>query len=169
MFPVNKKKDALMKVLRKYIVPFGLVGMLGACASAAGTATTTAGTQTATVAPIEPVLALLNVAADASTGISLISTALTGKGVVELAMDAVTGKDCRFDGLVREDRQLCEVRGSKATENDFKGLASLAEKKPEEKPTKTAPATTTTPTAEEVSNVELVSAAMPYELAPGSN
>jgi len=59
---------------------------------------------------------------------SLVSTAATGKGLSEHAMDAATGKDCRIiDSMVREDRKLCEPRDSPALEKDWKGLASIAD------------------------------------------
>jgi len=57
---------------------------------------------------------------------SLFSTAATGKGLGEFAMDAATGRDCRIiEGLAREDRKVCEQKNSPALENDWKGLASL--------------------------------------------
>ncbi len=59
---------------------------------------------------------------------SLFSTAATGKGLGEHAMDAATGQDCRvLEGLARDDRDLCERDGSPATEKDWKGLASLSD------------------------------------------
>jgi len=59
---------------------------------------------------------------------SLFSTAATGKGLGEHAMDAATGRDCRIvEGLAREDRKLCERKTSPALEKDWKGLASLAD------------------------------------------
>ncbi len=49
--------------------------------------------------------------------------AVNGKGLAEDGADAVTGKDCRvIEGTVREDRKLCEERGSRATDKDFKGF-----------------------------------------------
>lgn len=57
---------------------------------------------------------------------SLFSTAATGKGIGEHAMDAATGRDCRIiEGLAREDREVCERRDSPALEDDWRGLASL--------------------------------------------
>jgi len=59
---------------------------------------------------------------------SAFSTAATGKGLGEHAMDAATGRDCRLiEGLAREDRKLCERKTSPALEKDWKGLASLAD------------------------------------------
>ena len=69
-----------------------------------------------------PAFSSMAALADTATGVSLVSTAMTGKGTTEWAMDAVTGKDCRFEGIVRTDRDLCEEPGSEATKNDFKGL-----------------------------------------------
>jgi len=61
-----------------------------------------------------------------STGISLVSTLFTGKGTTELALDAVTGEDCRFlEGALRSDRTFCEPRDSAATQDDFRGLMAL--------------------------------------------
>ena len=57
---------------------------------------------------------------------SLFSTAATGKGLGEHAMDAATGRDCRIiEGLAREDRQVCESKDSPALEDDWQGLASI--------------------------------------------
>lgn len=64
--------------------------------------------------------------AELTTAGSLISTAATGKGLGEHAMDAATGRDCRiFEAMVRDDRRLCERKSSLALEKDWKGLASL--------------------------------------------
>lgn len=60
---------------------------------------------------------------DIATGFSLTSTVISGKGLGEHVLDVTTGKDCRIiEGVLRKDRQLCEERGSAATEKDFKGL-----------------------------------------------
>lgn len=51
------------------------------------------------------------------------STLFTGADLGEHAASLVTGKDCRFsEGLVREDRDICEENGSAATRNDFHGI-----------------------------------------------
>lgn len=64
--------------------------------------------------------------AELTTAGSLISTAATGKGLSEHAMDAATGRDCRIvDAMVRDDRRLCERKNSPVLERDWKGLASL--------------------------------------------
>lgn len=64
--------------------------------------------------------------AELTTAGSLISTAATGKGLSEHAMDAATGRDCRiFEAMVRDDRRLCERKNSLALKKDWKGLASL--------------------------------------------
>ncbi len=61
-----------------------------------------------------------------STGLSLATTLFTGKGTTELAMDAVTGRDCRFlEGALRSDRAVCEPENSLATRDDFRGLMAL--------------------------------------------
>lgn len=56
------------------------------------------------------------------------SLVATGKGLDEHAIDLVTGEDCRFDALIREDRDFCEPRGSPRTEDDFRGIFAEAEK-----------------------------------------
>jgi len=59
---------------------------------------------------------------------SLFSTAATGKGLGEHAMDAATGRDCRIlAGLAREDRRLCERKNSPALDDDWPGLASIGD------------------------------------------
>ena len=51
------------------------------------------------------------------------STLFTGADLGEHAVSLVTGKDCRFsEGLMREDRDVCEERGSAATRDDFHGI-----------------------------------------------
>jgi hypothetical protein len=51
------------------------------------------------------------------------STIFTGADLGEHAASLVTGKNCRFsEGLVREDRKICEDRGSAATREDFHGI-----------------------------------------------
>ncbi|WP_025896905.1 hypothetical protein [Sneathiella glossodoripedis] len=63
---------------------------------------------------------------DLFTAGSLTSTFLTGKGLGEHAMDAVTGQDCRIlEGVFRSDRAICEPEGSVATKDDFKGIVAL--------------------------------------------
>ena len=63
--------------------------------------------------------------AELSMAGSLASTAATGKGLGDHAMDAATGQDCRMiDSVIRDDRKLCEPKDSPALEKDWKGLAS---------------------------------------------
>jgi hypothetical protein len=51
------------------------------------------------------------------------STLFTGADLGEHAVSLVTGKDCRFsEGLLREDRDVCEEPGSAATRDDFHGI-----------------------------------------------
>jgi hypothetical protein len=72
-----------------------------------------------------PLIAGMTIA-ELSTAGSLISTAATGKGLSEHAMDAATGRDCRIiDSMVRDDRSLCERKNSPALDKDWKGLASI--------------------------------------------
>ena len=54
---------------------------------------------------------------------SLTGTVAFNKGATDLALDIATGEDCRVvEGMVREDRKICETLGSDATEKDFKGV-----------------------------------------------
>jgi hypothetical protein len=63
---------------------------------------------------------------DLFTAGSITSSIMTGKGLGEHAMDAVTGQDCRIlDAIFRSERAVCEPRGSVATQDDFKGLVAL--------------------------------------------
>jgi len=51
------------------------------------------------------------------------STIFTGADLGEHAASLVTGKSCRFsEGLVRDDRDVCEDAGSSATRDDFRGI-----------------------------------------------
>ena len=57
---------------------------------------------------------------------SMTSTALSGKGLGEHALDRVTGLDCRLlEAAVRQDREFCEAPGSAATANDFRGFSTI--------------------------------------------
>ena len=61
-----------------------------------------------------------------NTGTSIISTSLTGKGLADHALSLATRSNCNLiGGLLRNDRALCEKRGSEATLNDFNGLIGL--------------------------------------------
>ena len=63
---------------------------------------------------------------DSLTVVSWVSTAVSGKSLSEYALDALTGKDCRFiDAVLRADRRICEERGAPSTGDDFRGLAGL--------------------------------------------
>lgn len=51
------------------------------------------------------------------------STLFTGADLGEHAASLITGKDCRFsEGLLRDDRDICEEPGSLATRDDFHGI-----------------------------------------------
>ena len=53
------------------------------------------------------------------------SVGTSGKSLTDHALDAATGKDCRVvEGMAREDRDVCERRGSKPTRRAYKGLAA---------------------------------------------
>jgi hypothetical protein len=63
----------------------------------------------------------------------VIPRAVNGKGLVEDGADLVTGKDCRvIEGIVRDERKICETRGSPATKKDFKGISGLSDRDNEE-------------------------------------
>lgn len=67
---------------------------------------------------------------DASSVVGLVSTATTGKGLGDHLLSALTGEDCNLsEGLLREDRAVCEAEGSPATLKDFKGLYAEARKR----------------------------------------
>jgi hypothetical protein len=96
---------------------------------------------------------------DILTGVSLVSTATTGKGTTEVALDIVTGKDCRLlEGALREDRDFCEEPGSPATEDDFKGVVAWLE---EDEPASPLPADDGAPEI-------MVAEAEPAETMPAS-
>jgi hypothetical protein len=60
------------------------------------------------------------------TATSALTTAMTGKGMGDIALDKMTGLDCRMiEGTLRSDRELCEANGSPATARDFKGFSSV--------------------------------------------
>jgi len=66
-----------------------------------------------------------------STIASATTMTVEGKGAAEVALDLATGKDCRMmEGAMREDRAICEKKGSPATEEDFKGVIALLSDKP---------------------------------------
>lgn len=66
------------------------------------------------------------------TAAGLVSLATTGKGLADHALDLITQKDCRIlDGLLREERSICEPHGSLATLKDFRGLIHLGEQEQE--------------------------------------
>ena len=59
---------------------------------------------------------------------SAVVMATDGKGLSEVALDVATGHDCRvLEGALREDREICEVPGSSATRDDFKGMSTIME------------------------------------------
>jgi hypothetical protein len=66
-----------------------------------------------------------------STAGSVVSTLATGKGLGDHALDLATGDDCRFlEGLVRNDRNVCETPGSPGTAGDFQGVTDLVSAHP---------------------------------------
>jgi len=63
------------------------------------------------------------IAADAA------SETATGKTVTDHALSAATGKDCdMLEAATREDRDLCEEKGSAAARRDYDGVGK---KRPE--------------------------------------
>ena len=88
--------------------------------------------RTAALAAILASTTILSGCAGTIAGVSLssissfagfASTIFTGADLGEHAASLVTGKNCRFsEGLVREDRKICEDRGSAATREDFHGI-----------------------------------------------
>lgn len=61
-----------------------------------------------------------------TTAAGIASVGTTGKGLQYHALSAMTGKDCRLlEGIVRQNRHICEVPGSPATENDFRGVVAM--------------------------------------------
>jgi len=61
-----------------------------------------------------------------STAAGVASVGATGKGLPDHALSSVMGQDCRLlEGLVRSTRRVCEVPGSPATENDFRGVVVM--------------------------------------------
>lgn len=66
-----------------------------------------------------------------STIASAATMTVQGKGAAEVALDAATGKDCRMiEGVMRNDRQICEENGSAATDADFKGVIAFLADRP---------------------------------------
>lgn len=60
---------------------------------------------------------------DVSNIASIASTLTTGKGIPEHLISFVMGKDCRLmEGIMREDRRICEEQGAPSTAKDFKGV-----------------------------------------------
>lgn len=76
-----------------------------------------------------------------STIASATTMTIQGKGAAEVALDLATGKDCRMmEGIMRNDRAICEENGSVATDEDFKGvIAFLADRPPASKSRPGAP------------------------------
>lgn len=67
------------------------------------------------------------------TATGLLSLAATGKGIADHALTLLMEEDCRIlDGVLREDREICEESGSPATERDFKGLIAMLSEEPTE-------------------------------------
>jgi len=65
-----------------------------------------------------------------STIAGIISTATTGKGLSDHALSLLTGEDCSItEGLLRSDRDICEPRGSLATQEDFKGVFAYLDRR----------------------------------------
>ncbi|NOT41962.1 MAG: hypothetical protein HOP13_15900 [Alphaproteobacteria bacterium] len=90
-----------------FMRPVALAGILASTTILAGCAGTVAGVSLSSI----------------SSFAGFASTIFTGADLGEHAVSLVTGKDCRFsEGLVREDRDICEEPGSAATRGDFHGI-----------------------------------------------
>ena len=67
-----------------------------------------------------------------STATTVVSIAITGKGLGEHGLDVVTGRDCRvLEGLMRDEREICEEPQSLATRDDFRGIITWLEEQAE--------------------------------------
>lgn len=87
--------------------PVALAGILASTTILGGCAGTVAGVSLSSI----------------SSFAGFASTIFTGADLGEHAVSLVTGKDCRFsEGLMREDRDVCEEPGSVATRDDFHGI-----------------------------------------------
>lgn len=72
-----------------------------------------------------PIVGALGVS-ELFTVASLGGTVAFNKGASDLALDIVTGQNCRIvEGIVRKDREICEPDSSKAADNDFKGVVGF--------------------------------------------
>lgn len=79
-------------------------------------------TTTGCAAPIVGALGVSELITIASVGGSVAFN----KGASDLALDIVTGQNCRImEGIVRKDRGICEPDDSKAAKNDFKGVVGF--------------------------------------------
>lgn len=72
-----------------------------------------------------PIVGALGVS-ELITVASLGGSVAFNKGASDIALDIVTGQNCRIvEGIVREDRQICEPGNSEAADNDFKGVVGF--------------------------------------------
>lgn len=87
--------------------PVALAGILASTTILGGCAGTIAGVTLSSISSVA----------------GLASTIFTGADLGEHAVSILTGKDCRFsEGLLRDDRDVCEEPGSLATRDDFHGI-----------------------------------------------
>jgi len=72
-----------------------------------------------------PIVGALGVS-ELFTVASLGGTVAFNKGASDLALDIVTGQNCRIvEGIVRKDREICEPDNSVAADEDFKGVVGF--------------------------------------------
>lgn len=91
----------------KFMRPVALAGILASTTILGGCAATIGGISLSSI----------------SSFAGFASTLFTGADLGEHAASLITGKDCRFsEGLLREDRDICEEPGSLATRDDFHGI-----------------------------------------------
>lgn len=87
--------------------PVALAGILASTTILGGCAGTIAGVTLSSISSVA----------------GLASTLFTGADLGEHAVSLLTGQDCRFsEGLLRDDRDVCEEPGSLATRDDFHGI-----------------------------------------------
>lgn len=87
--------------------PVALAGILASTTILGGCAGTIAGVTLSSISSVA----------------GLASTLFTGADLGEHAVSLITGQDCRFsEGLLRDDRDVCEEPGSLATRDDFHGI-----------------------------------------------
>ncbi|SDH29392.1 hypothetical protein [Roseospirillum parvum] len=76
-----------------------------------------------------PIVGALTVA-DLMTGASVTSTVLTGRSTNEHVASLALDQDCRLlEGMLSADRDVCEQPGAYVTDDDFRGLVGLFDRR----------------------------------------